>query len=81
MKSTHNTAFAYAKDIAAGCVMAVGTAILIAWAGDIGTSSLQNDAHRQLDAVIQVEPEQLAALKARQARLRLIKNMRAATPL
>ena len=81
MKSTHNTAFACAKGIAAGCVMAVGTAILIAWAGNIGTAPLQNDAQRQLDAVIQVVPERLPALEARQASLRLVKNMRAATPL
>lgn len=66
MKSTHNTLIAYAKGTAAACVMAAGTALLMAWGGNT-EAPLQNYSQQRLEAAAQAVPDQLVLLEARQA--------------
>lgn len=75
MKSTHNTAIAYTKGITAACVMAAGTALLMAWAGDMGSVPLQHYSQRQLEALTIAAPEQLVALPTHKVSQQLAKNI------
>ena len=70
MKSTHHTIFAYAKGFGAACLMAAGTALLMAWAGGTGHSALENYSQQQLDAASGTLPEQLVTQNNRQTQLR-----------